>query len=223
MTTVPAAPRPPFTPLGVVCDLDGLLVDSEPAWGRAEEALVRSYGRVWDPAVQREALGSGPDEAAAIFAAFVGEGDVRAVGHRLLQEAVKQFDRGIEPRPGARALLRPLAGALPIGVATNSQRVLAELALASSDLAGYVDLLVCAEDVAAAKPAPDPYLAACAGLGVEPARAVGLEDSRRGAEAARAAGLWVIGCPSLAGTVLPAAHVVVGSLEELDSHGWLSR
>lgn len=221
MSAPPVLAAPPFRPLGIVFDLDGLLVDSEPAWARAEEALVVSYGRVWDPRIQQEALGSGPEEGAAIFAAYVGETDVRAVSRRLLQEAVKQFDRGIMARPGAPALLRDLAGRVPVGVATNSRRVLGELALASAGLDGLVDVLVCAEDVRAPKPAPDPYLLACAQLDVDPARSVGLEDSPRGAEAARAAGLWVVGCPSLPGTRLPAAHVTVGSLSELDAVSWL--
>ena len=65
------------------------------------------------------------------------------------------------------------------------------------------------------KPAPDAYLAACEQLGIAPTpEVVALEDSPTGVAAARAAGLTVIGVPSLAGVELDEAHEVYGSLAE---------
>ena len=66
---------------------------------------------------------------------------------------------------------------------------------------------------AAPKPAPDPYLEACRRLGVEPGPdIVALEDSPPGVAAARAAGLTVIGVPSIDGVVLDEAHDLAESL-----------
>ena len=62
------------------------------------------------------------------------------------------------------------------------------------------------------KPAPDIYLAACAALGTEPARTLVLEDSPTGVAAARAAGCYTIGVPSLEGVELAGADLVVASL-----------
>jgi beta-phosphoglucomutase-like phosphatase (HAD superfamily) len=69
------------------------------------------------------------------------------------------------------------------------------------------------DDVARPKPAPDLYLAACAGLGVAPADAIALEDSPPGVMSARAAGLRVIGIPSIPGVTLPA-DLVAASLAD---------
>jgi beta-phosphoglucomutase-like phosphatase (HAD superfamily) len=67
--------------------------------------------------------------------------------------------------------------------------------------------------VAAPKPAPDPYLEACRRLGVEPGpRVIALEDSPTGVAAARAAGLTVIGIPSVAGVALEEADHLAESL-----------
>ena len=66
------------------------------------------------------------------------------------------------------------------------------------------DVTLGVEDVAAAKPAPDLYLRACELLGVDPARSVAIEDSPPGVAAARAAGMFVIGVPSVPETVLEA-------------------
>jgi beta-phosphoglucomutase-like phosphatase (HAD superfamily) len=66
------------------------------------------------------------------------------------------------------------------------------------------DVTLGVEDVAAPKPAPDLYLRACELLGVDPQRSVAIEDSPPGVAAARAAGMFVIGVPSVPETVLEA-------------------
>jgi beta-phosphoglucomutase-like phosphatase (HAD superfamily) len=63
-------------------------------------------------------------------------------------------------------------------------------------------------------PAPDVYLAAAAAVGAEPARCVALEDSDTGVAAARAAGMVVIGVPSLPGVTLDAADLVAASVAD---------
>lgn len=218
------SPGPPFAAEAVVFDLDGLLVDSEDAWGEAERRVVLDYGKPWDPSVRTLLLGRAPDEANRILAEHVGAPDPREVGRRVLQAAVREFTRGIHPRAGARKLVEALSQrGVPVGVATNSRRVLADLSLESSGLAPLVDTLVCYEDTPAPKPAPGPYLEACRRLGADPKRSVGLEDSPVGAASAHAAGLWVVGCPSFPGTVLDAADVVVASLTDLDPDALLGR
>jgi beta-phosphoglucomutase-like phosphatase (HAD superfamily) len=75
------------------------------------------------------------------------------------------------------------------------------------------DVVLSAHEVAAPKPAPDPYLEACRRLGVEAGPSVvALEDSPTGVAAARAAGLTVIGVPSLEGIELVEAHLIAESL-----------
>lgn len=211
-------PSPPFLPDAVIFDLDGLLVDSEGAWALATRRVVEDLGGRWDDAVHRLLLGSGPLAAAAIVSEYLEHRHPpEAVAARMLTAAADQFAAGLDPRPGAMDLVRALHGRVPLGVATNSSRVLAERALASSGLAGRFEALVCADDVAAPKPDPEPYALACAGCGARPERSVALEDSPTGAASASAAGLWVIGCPSLSGVALDAADVVVSSLEEVDA------
>src|SRR5262249_56639861 len=77
------------------------------------------------------------------------------------------------------------------------------------------DAIVSAHEVSAPKPAPDPYLEACKRLGVEAGpNVVALEDSPTGVAAARAAGLTVIGIPSLEGIELDEAHDIAADLRD---------
>ena len=209
-------PVPPFRPRAVVFDLDGVLVDSEGLWSQAEARVVDSLGGVWDREVSERMLGLGPADAAAVLAAHVDHPDPEEVEERLLTVALELFTAGVRARDGAGALLAALRGAVPIGVATNSRRILAEASLSSAGLTGTIDALVTADEASAAKPHPAPYLLACETLEVAPTATVVVEDSPVGAEAGRRAGCWVIGCPAEITTALPAAHVVVADLEAID-------
>jgi beta-phosphoglucomutase-like phosphatase (HAD superfamily) len=83
-------------------------------------------------------------------------------------------------------------------------------------LAGFADkfnVVVCAEDVPAPKPAPDLYLRACELLRAEPTQTAALEDTPIGVAAARAAGCFTIGIPSTPGVQLPS-DATFSSLED---------
>lgn len=209
-------PGPPDPPDAIVFDLDGLLIDSEGAWARASQQVVEDLGGLWDEGVHRRLLGTGPAAAALVVAEYLGNRhDPAQIATRMLAAAVTEFGRGLDPRPGATDLVVALHGRLPLAVATNSSRMLAEHALSAVGLAERFETVVCADDVTAPKPAPEPYAQACAGCGARPGRSVALEDSPAGVQSATAAGLWVIGCPSLPDVTL-SAHAVIASLADID-------
>jgi HAD superfamily hydrolase (TIGR01509 family) len=200
-------------PRGIVFDLDGVLVDSEGIWAEAEAATVAELGGEYTPEISAALYGRGHRDGARILAERFG-GEADAIADALLGHALAGFRRGLEPLPGARDVVARLRGRVPIAVASNSVRAIVETALASAGLHGF-DAIVTGEDVTAAKPAPDAYLEACARLGVDPADAVGVEDSPVGIASAKAAGLYVIGVPSIREQRLDEADLVVVSLDEL--------
>jgi HAD superfamily hydrolase (TIGR01509 family) len=202
-------------PLAVVFDLDGVLVDSEAIWAAAERRTVESLGGEYTPEIAGLLYGRGHRDGGRLLADRFG-GDAEAVAERLLGHALAGFRGGVPALPGARELVRSLEGVLPIAVASNSVRPIVEAALTSVALDGRFDAVVCGDDVERGKPAPDVYLAACRALGVAPADALAIEDSPVGTVAAKAAGLVVIGVPSMPGVELPAADAVLASLHELD-------
>jgi HAD superfamily hydrolase (TIGR01509 family) len=130
-----------------------------------------------------------------------------------------ELEAGAPARPGAVELVTALADrGTPIGVASNSPRAIVDRALDFSILDVPFGVVLGGDEVDNPKPAPDLYLAACRGLGADPARAVALEDSPPGVAAAKAAGLTVIGVPSFPGVSLHEAHLVADSLEAAAVH-----
>ncbi len=205
-----------MTPAAAIFDHDGLTLDTETAWTRAESALFARHGVTFAPEHKRDLLGNSRAAAAAKLERHLdlpGRGDALMDDlHVLVMEELRS---GVEAMPGAVELLRALReGGVPVAMASNSPGEFVELALSGGSLSGAFDAIVTADLVARPKPAPDVYLAAAAALGAQPGDCVALEDSPPGVAAAVAAGMTVVGVPSLAGVSLEGAHLVVESLAD---------
>jgi HAD superfamily hydrolase (TIGR01509 family) len=206
-------------PAAVLFDNDGLTLDTEPAWTRAETALFARHGETFTMEHKRDLLGTAPVDAAAKLERMLGRpGD--EMNAELYELVLEEVAAGIEPMPGAVALLAALrAAAVPVGLVSNSRRGFVERGLRAAGLDGAFAVIVTAEEVARPKPAPDAYVAAAVALGAAPSACAVLEDSPTGLAAGRAAGALTIGVPSLPGVRLEA-DVVAASLE--DPAVWLA-
>lgn len=203
-------------PQAVVFDNDGLLLDTEEAWTRAESALFRRHGATFTMDHKRDLIGSSHGIAAGKLEVML---DQPGAGHALMDElhalVMAEATHDVEPRPGAVALVEALTAAgIPIAVASNSPRAFLDLVLKTSGMAERFAITVAGDEVPRPKPAPDIYVEACRRLHADPAKSIGLEDSPTGAQAAKAAGLTVIGVPYLPDLEIPPADLVAGSLAD---------
>jgi HAD superfamily hydrolase (TIGR01509 family) len=201
----------------VIFDNDGLLLDTESVWTRAEQDLFTRRGRQFTLAHKQELVGTSALVAGRLLARQLDlpgrEVDLVA---ELDERVLEELERGVEPMPGALELVAELrALEVPIGLVSNSPARFIARALELVGLVDQFDVVVSGHDVAAPKPAPDAYLAACQQLGIDAdAKVIVLEDSPTGVAAGLAAGLTVIGVPSLAGIELDQAHEIFASLTE---------
>lgn len=191
-TNVTPHPRLPLQ--AVLFDMDGTLVDTERLWWEAVEQVA---GRPLTEADEPEVLGRPVEHTAGWLAAGTGR-PAAALAAGLHREFADRVRTGIVPRPGALDLLDALAAAgVPTALVTASPRAVADLVLDALG-PGRFAASVTADDTARTKPAPDPYLAACRALGVDPAACVAVEDTETGVASAEAAGCAVLAVPSLA-------------------------
>jgi HAD superfamily hydrolase (TIGR01509 family) len=201
----------------VVFDNDGLLLDTEVAWTRAEETLFERHGSIFTVEHKRDLIGSSPATSAAKLEAML---DMPGRGPALMEElhdlVMEESLAGVPPRPGALELLDAVrARGLPVGVASNSAHAFVERVLSGAGLLdGHFDVVVTSEDVERPKPAPDLYLAACAALGADPERSAALEDSATGVAAARAAGMYVVAVPYFPDLPIEGASLTVETLAD---------
>lgn len=205
----------PAAPEAVIFDNDGLLLDTESVWTRAERDLFERRGLEFTAADKRELVGTSAAVAGGVLERRLAEpGRANELIEELNELVVAELEHGVEAMVGARELLERLRlRGTPLGLVSNSPIVFVRRSLEIVGLDDRFDVVLSAHEVAAPKPSPEPYLEACRRLGVEPGPAVvALEDSPTGVAAARAAGLTVIGVPSLDGIALEEAHHLAESL-----------
>jgi len=214
-------------PAAVIFDLDGVLVDSEQLWNGAKEELVRETGGAWRDDAPTTMMGMSSPEWSAYLRDDLGVPlDAGEISRQVVARMEARYRRALPLLPGAADAVRALAARWPVGLASSANRELIDLVL---ELAGFGDafgVTVSSEEVERGKPAPDVYLAAARGLGVEARNCVAIEDSSSGLRAAAAAGMTVIAVPNphyaphpdalaLAAAAVPVVGDVTPSLVEL--------
>lgn len=209
-----------WTPKAVVFDCDGLLLDTEVVWQRAQDSVVAAHGAVLRAEDDAALHGSTIEDAAVILSERSG-----SPVQQLLPDLHAAFDRelgdGIRLMPGARQIVELTGARVPLGCASNSWLAALEHKLTVSGLRDHLPVLAASDTVASPKPAPDMYAAAARALGVDPRDTLAFEDSGTGARAARDAGLALIAIPT-PGAPVPSADLVLGSLLEPGLSAWIA-
>lgn len=192
----------------IVFDCDGLLLDTETCWSRAEASLFADYGFGFGPKEKDLLIGRTLAAACDNMAEYFGR---PGIGPQLQAELLPRVEAEladeVRPMPGARSLLEMLGDKVPIAVATNSPRAMLTAALKSSGFAEFFPVSITADEVERPKPDPQLYLAAFASLNADPTTGAALEDSSTGAAAARAARAFLISVPSQPGKQLDGDYV----------------
>ncbi|MDM4718914.1 HAD family phosphatase [Micromonospora sp. WMMA1363] len=179
-------------------DMDGTLVDSEKLWDVALHELAAEYGGVLSAAARRTMVGASMAVSMLALHDDLGqpERDPAASAAWINARILELFRAGLRWRPGALALLGAVrAAGIPTALVTSSGRALVEVALDTLGRDSF-DVVVCGDEVDAAKPHPEPYLTAARLLGVPIGRCVAIEDSPTGVASALAAGAAVLAVPA---------------------------
>ena len=197
----------------VIFDLDGTLLDTESLVFQASRRVVAKMGLPFDEPFFHSMVGKDDATCARMVQTRYPGVDHDAMYRHWMDERHRMYAAGIDLRPTAAALLAALAPlGLPLAIATSSLRESAAVKLLVTGLGAQFGAVVCAEDVARKKPAPDPFLLAAERLGVAPADCLAFEDSLPGAASAIAAGMTVVHVPDVVRDIAPDAHFVADTI-----------
>ncbi len=174
---------------GLIFDMDGTLLDTEPTHRKAWHQILSKYGLDTD---QRAMIGMNGSPTWRIAEAMLAAQGSDLNPHHLAAEKnallkTMLFD-SVQPLPLIE-VVKAYQGRRPMAVGTGSEHALAESLLQHLGLRDYFSALVAADDVKRHKPEPDTFLRCAQLIGVPPERCVVFEDADYGVQAARAAGM----------------------------------
>ena len=171
--------------------MDGLLLNTEPAYALAWKKAAANFGVMLDDTFLHTLFGQHADAVENAMRLKIG---ARFDRQRFLELAGQywhaQVDaEGIRLMPGAMETVDLFReSGIPFALATNSDSVFADKCLERAGIIGPFSVRVCRNEVARGKPAPDLFIEAAKRLAVPISHALVLEDSETGLLAAGQAG-----------------------------------
>lgn len=205
----------------LIFDMDGVIVDSNAAHRQAWEVYNRGFGLETTEAMHQRMYGKRNDEIVRDFFGDLPPAEVAARGAAKEVLYRQMIDGRIESLlvPGLRGFLEGHAAA-PKAVASNAEPANVQFLLERAGLLRYFSVVVDGHQVHHPKPDPEIYLRAASLLGAAPAHCIVFEDSYAGVEAARAAGMRVVGILTTH-SHLPGAALSVHNFLSGELFAWL--
>ncbi len=210
-------------PAGVIFDMDGVLVDSNPFHVQKWIDLLNEHEIDYDPAeLPKQILGHRNDTILRyFFGSQISEGEIEQLSEELEERFRRMFKPHAKLLPGLRPLLDECRRTgIPTAVASSAMRKNVEFVVDALDVRRYFHSLINGDEVTHPKPDPEIYVKTAEKLDVPPSGCVAFEDSFVGVEAAGRAGMK---CVAIASTFSREelerhghADLIVGSFEELN-------
>lgn len=185
-------------PRALIFDMDGILIDSEPLWHRAEIAVFAEAGLALTAEDCLRTTGLRVDATVGFwcerFPRLASSRD--ALVAAILERLIALVREEGEAKPGiAEALAFARRAGLRLALASSSPYAVIEAVLARLGLSSAFEVIHSAEEEERGKPDPAVYLTTARKLEVDPADCVAIEDSPNGLLSAKAAGMRCIAIP----------------------------
>ena len=205
-------------PEGYIFDMDGLLIDSEPLWRRAEIVTLQGVGIPLTDEMCKETMGTRLDEMVAYwYQRYPWSGRSQEdIGSEILRRVTELIATEGQPMPGVVEVLDLLlVQKKNLALASSSPCELIEAVLIRLGIKHAFPVVCSAVNEKLGKPDPAVYLTAARKMEIPPDRCVAFEDSPAGVASAKAAGMSVVAVSQeTPKDQLSAADLIMNSLEE---------
>ena len=186
----------PFEFSTAIFDLDGTLVDTEPFYSEATQVVLEPYGKKFTNDFKRKIMGG---DALTSASMTVKEFDLEMTPQEFLEEREVHlralFPKATEIKGASEYLWQLKETGIRIGLATSSSKDLCEIKIGHRIWSDIFECKVHGDDpeLLKSKPAPDIFILCAQRMEVDPKDVMVFEDSKNGIEAAKGAGMTVVG------------------------------
>jgi len=202
----------------VIFDMDGLLIDSEPFWRRAQLFAFGTVGVTLSEADLRHTMGRRIDEVVAHWyheRPWKGatRQDIEALIVDKVIELVKTEGKAL---PGVNKIIEFFeAKSLPLAIASSSSSEIIDAVIDTLRIRGHFTHVYSAQNETHGKPHPGVYITTASLLGVPPHRCLAFEDSPSGVLAAKAAKMKCVAVPAPENKAHPYIQIADAVLDSL--------
>lgn len=184
---------------GVIFDIDGLLINSEPLWNKAATEIFRQYGILLTEQQYALTTGLRSKEFVAhwLYTHQIPSTEFDRAEQRIIDLAIRLIDQEATVMPGVEHIFQFfLQKNFKIGLATSSPLQLIELIKDKLGIRNRIQASCSAQHLPYAKPHPQVYLDCASALHLSPLACICFEDSVYGMIAAKAARMTCVVVPA---------------------------
>ena len=179
----------------VIFDMDGVIIDSNPAHKISLRQFCEKYGfHLSDEELINKIYGRTNKEWIANLFGQLSPEELSRFGEEKESLFREVFKNDIQALKGLPEFLEKLKQKnIVAAIGTSAPRSNVDFVLEHTGLGEYFSVILDESNVVHGKPNPEIYLKVAAKIGYEPARCVVFEDSLSGVESAQRAGAKVVG------------------------------
>ena len=183
---------------GIIFDMDGVIVDSEPLYHEFEYNFFKNLGAKVTPEYFDKYVGC------SLGATVNGVCEEFNINTIPLESVYDIFSKGAELIYSDNPKLKLCEGVIdwleyfkenkyPMIIASSTYKHKIDICLERFNLKQYFQMYIGGDDVKKSKPDPEIILKACNKLNLNPSECIVIEDSQNGIKAAKAAGCFALG------------------------------
>lgn len=209
---------------GVIFDMDGVIVNSEPVHFAAETEILNSLGIFMSKEELHKFVGLAMDKfwmrMKSAYPLKQSVEELLAYDTKIRTFYFSNY-KNFETLPGVRRLMENIKSfSVPMALASSSHPNLIDIVLERLDYEKFFSYRISGFDIKRGKPDPDIFLSAAEKLGTAPGYTVVIEDSGNGVLAAKAAGMKCVGYinPRSGKQDLSSADICIDDFGDIDVH-----
>jgi len=183
---------------GVIFDMDGLLINSEPLWQEAEIETFTKVGVPLTKEMTKETMGLRVDEVVEHwFSRYPWkEPSKKEIGEKIIKRVIELIKNKGMARKGVKEIIGFFTNQnIPIAIASSSQMEIIDAVLEKLSIRQHFKVIYSAENEPYGKPHPGVYITTVKKLNINPEQCLAFEDSPNGVLAAKAAKVKCIAVP----------------------------
>ena len=211
----------------IIFDMDGVIIDSEPLWEKAEIQLVKDHGKTYSDSYRNKIIGLNQKDSVNILKnTFNLNTSVEDILEQRKKILIDIYKKELKVFPGIFNILEETRSkGYKTGLASGSPESVINFVMDKFGLDDYFSAILSGDSANEGKPSPEIYLATAEMLRSRPENCIAIEDSVNGVLSVKNAGMYCIAVPhpELEIELYSSADFIYENISEVNITGVVER